>query len=44
MKGVTIKPFKEEDSHKYHGQDEKLGYVRPLNKPQTTKNVFPLSK
>ena len=36
MNGVTIKPFKEEDSHKYHGQDENIGYVEPLDKACVT--------
>ena len=26
-----MKSFKEEHSHKYHGQDENFGYVGPLN-------------
>ena len=33
---VTIKPFKEEDSHKYHGQDENIGYMGPLDKARVT--------
>ena len=40
---LTIKPFKEEDSHNYHGQDENVGYVGPLNKTRVTanyKNVY----
>ena len=36
MNRVTIKPFKEEDSHKYHGQDENIGYVEPLDKTYVT--------
>ena len=36
MNGVAIKPFIEEDSHKYHGQDENIGYVGPLDKACVT--------
>ena len=35
MNVVTIKPFKE-DSHKYHGHYENIGYVRPLDKTRLT--------
>ena len=32
LNGVAIKPFKEEYLHKYHGQDENIGYVVLLDK------------
>ena len=32
MNRVTLKPFQEEDLHKYHGQDENIGYVGSLDK------------
>ena len=43
MNVVIIKPFKEEDSQKYHGQNENIGYVGSLNKARDTadyKNVY----
>lgn len=39
MNGVTIQPFKE-NSHKYHGQDENIGYVRPLDKARVLCRVY----
>ena len=36
LNGVTIKTLKNGDSYKYLGQDENIGYVRPLNKALLT--------
>ena len=36
INAVTIKPFKEDDSHKYHGQNENIGLVGPLDKARVT--------
>ena len=44
MKAVKIKPLKEEDSHKYLGQDKKFGYMGPLNKALVTSGYKKLGR
>ena len=36
INGVAIKPLKDGDLYKYLGQDEKIGYVGPINKARVT--------
>ena len=37
MNGLTVQELKEEEQYKYLGQDESVGYHRPLNKERVIK-------